>query len=742
MKLGNLKRRERSRSFPTNIQLMSIFMKGSNLIFQILFFLFFFEIITGFSDRSSFSQSDFWQQTNGPTGGTVYSLAVNSSGDIFAGTQGSGIFRSTDNGENWIQLGLAEEWIQTMTCLPNGDILAGGSHGVYRSQNNGLTWEQILFIDTTVRALAFNAKGYIFAGSNVNDFPSNDGRLFRSTDNGATWIRTETGLRGHGVSSILCYNGEILAGTFTETVGAGVYRSTNDGDSWQQTSLTNTILNSLINAAGVIFAGTWNGVFRSDDGGDSWQQINEGLTDTTILCLAGSSTGAVFASTYGGVFRLIDTVWTPIDEGLTTRHILNLAINADDDIFAASDGDGIYRSTDGGDRWSQINSGLINTQIKSLAINSDGDLFAGTDVLYSIGKGVFRSTDNGDSWIESGLTEATVNSIVINNNCVIFAGSQGGKGVLRSTDNGLNWLEVGLQNTIVNMLVLNADDDIFAATFDGVYHSTEGDTWTPTALPKTVVRSLAINSAGEIFAVTPQTVFRTSDNGNTWTQTGLSNTTILSIAINAIGDIFVGTVYESGIYRSTDNGVTWSQTGLRDASLVVSALTTYGQDNIFAATNKGVYSSTDNGDNWSQINDGLMIPSVRCLSLNQEGYIFAGSGGAGVFRSIQPISSFKPTPSNFQLVQNYPNPFNPATTIQYILPKKVSVTITIYNILGKRVRTLLDGEIRKGGFYEVEWDGKDDVGSEVASGVYFYRLEAAASSTERFVQSHKMTLLR
>jgi hypothetical protein len=93
-------------------------------------------------------------------------------------------------------------------------------------------------------------------------------------------------------------------------------------------------------------------------------------------------------------------------------------------------------------------------------------------------------------------------------------------------------------------------------------------------------------------------------------------------------------------------------------------------------------------------------------------------------------------PSVFSLSQNYPNPFNPETRIQYGLPKTGHVRLTIYNLLGQKVRTLVDTQ-KAPGFYTTSWDGTNDYGNLVASGVYIYRIEAG-----EFVHGKKLLLLR
>jgi len=93
-------------------------------------------------------------------------------------------------------------------------------------------------------------------------------------------------------------------------------------------------------------------------------------------------------------------------------------------------------------------------------------------------------------------------------------------------------------------------------------------------------------------------------------------------------------------------------------------------------------------------------------------------------------------PETYVLEQNYPNPFNPTTTITFSLPQAASVSLDVFNVLGQRVRQLISADL-PAGVQTLEWNGTDDSGADVASGVYFYRL-----SSETFSQSKKMVLLR
>jgi M6 family metalloprotease-like protein len=96
-------------------------------------------------------------------------------------------------------------------------------------------------------------------------------------------------------------------------------------------------------------------------------------------------------------------------------------------------------------------------------------------------------------------------------------------------------------------------------------------------------------------------------------------------------------------------------------------------------------------------------------------------------------------PEKFELLQNYPNPFNPVTKIKFTVPKEIRVSLTVYNILGEKVKELKN-ELMKPGYYEVNFDA-----SNLASGIYLYRIQAgdpSSSSGQGFVNSKKMLLLK
>lgn len=94
-------------------------------------------------------------------------------------------------------------------------------------------------------------------------------------------------------------------------------------------------------------------------------------------------------------------------------------------------------------------------------------------------------------------------------------------------------------------------------------------------------------------------------------------------------------------------------------------------------------------------------------------------------------------PDEFALRQNFPNPFNPVTSIQFALPTDAIVQLEVYNMLGQRIATLIDGEYHTAGTYQAMWDARDDAGREISSGIYIYRITAGD-----FIETKKMTLMK
>ena len=136
-----------------------------------------------------------------------------------------------------------------------------------------------------------------------------------------------------------------------------------------------------------------------------------------------------------------------------------------------------------------------------------------------------------------------------------------------------------------------------------------------------------------------------------------------------------------------------------------------------------------NGASWKRLESQVLLKQNKVVAyVNQ----------LGTFRIDEdPSYNGRSTViKDFSLKQNYPNPFNPSTTIEYEVPQDGHVSLVIYNLLGQRVRTLYDA-FRSAGQYRITWDGRNDQGREVTTGIYFYRLQ-----TENQIQTKKMLFIK
>jgi hypothetical protein len=115
------------------------------------------------------------------------------------------------------------------------------------------------------------------------------------------------------------------------------------------------------------------------------------------------------------------------------------------------------------------------------------------------------------------------------------------------------------------------------------------------------------------------------------------------------------------------------------------------------------------------------------------------SGNEGAMTAVSVVTGVENSggiPTEFALGQNYPNPFNPTTEITFAVPKQTNVKVVVYNLAGAEIATLVNQSMSPGN-YRAMWNGRTDDGRSVASGVYFYHLQA-----DGFTATKKMTLLK
>ena len=116
-------------------------------------------------------------------------------------------------------------------------------------------------------------------------------------------------------------------------------------------------------------------------------------------------------------------------------------------------------------------------------------------------------------------------------------------------------------------------------------------------------------------------------------------------------------------------------------------------------------------------------------------YNFVGENNENLSSGYETLD-IKPVPKEFALHNNYPNPFNPVTTINYDLPKDAKVLLIIYDLMGREVARLNDS-FMSAGYHSVQWNARNQYGTQVSAGVYFYHIQAG-----EFIKTQKMILLK
>jgi len=317
-------------------------------------------------------------------------------------------------------------------------------------------------------------------------------------------------------------------------------------------------------------------------------------------------------------------------------------------------------------------------------------------------------------------------------------------GLLRSTDDGISWAKVSVLSNyyVINGIAEGTSGHIVAGSYVGdIYLSTDdGDTWTKVASSpfQPELRCIASDRIGNYYAVEDTSVLVSND-GIRWSAVPTKSNygAWQSIVVDNQGSVFLGS--DNGVSLSSDQGRTWNlmNDGLYDRYVMCMKADDSG--NVVLGTGSGVYRLADSVDSWHWFGSGFPVTFTTAITISPDGYVYAGTQSYGLYRTVSRLQARIPVPESpsgtkplqFSLFQNYPNPFNSTTLVRYQLPVVSQVSLVVFDILGREVSMLVN-ETKAPGSYEVRFDGAD-----LASGVYFYRLQAGD-----YVATRKLLLLR
>ncbi|GJQ64508.1 MAG: hypothetical protein SCALA702_35610 [Melioribacteraceae bacterium] len=298
--------------------------------------------IQGFGDPANTGNSNWVQVGEFEGGDLIWVTTEDKDGQLLAGTWGGKISRSTDNGLSWTQLNTGMNVAYIWSLVVDGDdIYAGTERGVYKSTDNGQNWEVTALANIDVRAMAIsNTK--IYAGTWGQG-------LYTSTDGGDSWSAISRELTNAAVHALAVNaDGDIFAGTYT----SGIYRSTNDGSSFEHLDAGYLHIWSMgIDSQGNIFAGTYGGgMYYSNNNGDTFVAYNNNLPATHIYSIRIDPSDDVYITSWnGGVFVLESDArsdqWGPL--GMNGLDVSSLWYDETEGALYAATGAGlIYKNDD------------------------------------------------------------------------------------------------------------------------------------------------------------------------------------------------------------------------------------------------------------------------------------------------------------------------------------------------------------------------------------------------------------
>lgn len=692
----------------------------------------------------------------------VFNVAVNNAtGSVFAGASNT-IQRSTDGGTSWATArgSLANNAYTDVQITSTGVIYAtiqsGLTHsGISRSTDDGANWTDITPTTWPVS----------FGRTVMGIAPSNENIVY-------FWTYTNVGATGTQLWK---------------------YTYPDSGDGSGDANWTNLTVNLPIptgNVAGTNVQGAYDMIVKvkPDDanfvilGGTNLYRSIDGFSTAV------SPTG--FTGWMGG-YAIANNI-SQYANHHPDQHSM-VFLNSDSKVLYSGHDGGVSKTSDvtaSTVSYSNLNLGYVTSQFYTIAIDpttANSNIITGG--MQDNGNYITFSNDYNTGWTDWNHGGDGGYAAIADGNSAIYLEAQNGwlwrqkynnsgsllsDELIQPTYSGkfqfLNPFTLDPNNN--NIMYFAQGDSIIRSnnistgtpTWSILSHATTGDEITALGVSKTIANRLYVGGGnGKVLRI---------DGANT----GDPSATDLSAALVTAGASAIGYVHciyvdpsnadkvivvyanykVRSVFYSSNAGTSWTdisgnleqntdETGNGPSCRWIDAITTGGTTTYYIATSTGVFSTSDITTapiNWAQ-EGSTIIGNVVCAMIKarqSDGLVVVGTHGAGVFSANQTVvgveSETSSIPTSYSVSQNYPNPFNPSTQLRYSIPQAENVRITVYNINGKTIATLINN-FQSAGTYQVTWNGKNDLGQQVASGTYIYKVQAGD-----FVKTKKMVMLK
>ncbi|MBI2502319.1 MAG: immune inhibitor A [Candidatus Latescibacteria bacterium] len=704
--------------------------------------------------------------------------------EVMYGATQEGIWRSEDGGNTWDRTSaMRGEGIMVDPLDPYCAYIS--SPAPRRSRDGGRTWE---LLDPGVELLAVDPAGRLYG--------SRAGQVVISADGGRSWDETPASgdlVLVHPAAPQVLYAAWLNRwDEALQQIAPILFRSADAGQTWERQNLEHLFGEMILDPWDPqgLYATSRDTLWHSADQGTQWEQVAvlgmANASNPVRLAAHPRAPGLLLAwSSYNREF------WRSRDGGKSWEwDILAYYVNTlvlhplDPDRFFLS----VYnyrgpapllQTRDGGERWEELELPGVSPGAGTVVFDARGRLCAGATRRGTEGSllPVFYTSENGE-WEWQGTQQQgtgvytyglpLVEALFLDPFDPQLALAYVGSSLFRSADGGKTWEWVPWVWTFSDatypvILAHPRQRGVYYLNRGSIFRSADaGQTWERrTGLLKLISLNPRLYQAvpfhglvldplapETLYAAVQDSVWRSADEGLNWAYAGRTGEggQIQAMGIHPLAPQRLYAAATSGLYVSGDRGNGWTLLANpehRGYPRMRLRFDPGDPERLLWVTGPQLLESRDRGKSWKSLGDELAgVPWFNDVAVDPlvPRLLYAATPW-GVYRldtgrEITAVEEAGTVPQRFSLEPNYPNPFNPTTTIRFSLPQRGEVELAIYNLLGQKATTLVKG-MQESGMRQVVWDGRDEQGRELASGVYLYRLQAGAE-----VETRKLLLLR
>ncbi|HCN37216.1 MAG TPA: hypothetical protein DIS94_05835 [Bacteroidetes bacterium] len=696
-------------------------------------------ILTGANNLNA--QGWYWQ-TPKPVGASLHTTSA--AGNIFyaAGDAGT-IVKSTNSGINWMHIPTTGTTNSILLIANNAEdfvYFIDDLNNFYLSSTGGESW--------TIKPSPFQNPKKILMKSINTHFVLTNNKLWRTTNGGVNFIDVAPVQNSEfrDFDFINTSTGFVISSDGTNSI---LYRTTNFGTNWNQINIP------VGNFNAVDFFDMQNGYIGGEDG--LMRRTTNGGLEWNIVSLSNvyDVSAIQMFNTKEAYFICKDNTlwslsWNNAYRVNDVSGVTSLSATGSNLSFAGYTGKIWVRESG----WLRtINTTTYNTFNRINFLNANTGIMAGTNGAVS------KSIDGGNTWVQNVINPNVIfyGMDFINSSTGFICGERGT--IYRTTNGGQTW-QLRNENFIYWLNAVNMINNStgFAVGYNGIILMTTnaGGLWLEDVIsPGEQFFDIEFINNNTGYSCSNK-LYKSTDGGLSWVYTNFS----IPIGFHDINFLNENTGFIVGqvnsgdggkIFKSTNGGNSWMEKFYAEEPFY--SIKFQNETTGFATAGRGsIYKTINGGETWFRVfrngllgeqglvNHNIMYRDVAFRTSSEiyftgsYGNVLISDNGGSV--NVNQISSA--LPEGYELQQNYPNPFNPETKIRYNLKTQGDVSLKVFDMMGREVKSLVNRQ-QTAGSYEVSFNG-----AGLSSGVYFYRITVTPENSNSFVyiDTKKMLLVK